>query len=71
MRYLDNPLENLSAENGYADLKSTQSLVIPIINKKNITPHSEGMQAVMWHLIITHPKIKTNKTKWSIDTKPY
>ena len=57
-------LSILGKKNGYADLKSTQSLVIPIINKKNITPHSEGMQAVMWHLIITHPKIKTNKTKW-------
>ena len=49
---------------GYANVKATKSLVIPIINNKNITPHSEGMQAVIWHLIITHPKIKVNKTKW-------
>ena len=49
---------------GYANVKASKSLVIPIINKKNITPHSEGMQAVIWHLIITHPKIKVNKTKW-------
>ena len=49
---------------GYANVKATKSLVIPIINNKNITPHSESMQAVIWHLIITHPKIKVNKTKW-------
>ena len=49
---------------GYANVKASKSLVIPVINKKNITPHSEGMQAVIWHLIITHPKIKVNNTKW-------
>ena len=49
---------------GYANVKASKSLVIPVINKKNITPHSESMQAVIWHLIITHPKIKVNNTKW-------
>ena len=57
-------LSVVGRKGGYADLKSTKSLVIPRINKKNITPHSEGMQAVMWHLIVSHPKIKAHKTKW-------
>ena len=57
-------LSVVGRKGGYADLKSTKSLVIPEINKKNITPHSEGMQAVMWHLIVSHPKIKAHKTKW-------
>ena len=42
---------------------NTPSILVEI-NKKNITPHSEGMQAVMWHLIVSHPKIKAHKTKW-------
>ena len=50
--------------NGYLAKKSTQSIIIPHINKKNITPHSEAFQAVIWHLLVSHPKIKKNKTKW-------
>ena len=57
-------LSILGRKNGYADKKSTKSLVIPMINKKNITPHSEGMQALLWHLIVSHPKIKVYKPKW-------
>ncbi|PIY96141.1 sugar isomerase, partial [Candidatus Jorgensenbacteria bacterium CG_4_10_14_0_8_um_filter_39_13] len=29
-----------------------------------ITPHTESFQAVIWHLIVSHPKFKTNKGKW-------
>tara|TARA_X000000950_G_C13626680_1_gene541681 strand:+ start:163 stop:753 length:591 start_codon:yes stop_codon:yes gene_type:complete len=50
--------------NGYLAKNSTQSIVIPQVNKKNITPHSEAFQAVIWHLLVSHPKIKKNKTKW-------
>lgn len=51
-------------DDGYLALNSTQSIVIPTVSKKNITPHSEAFQAVIWHLLVSHPKIKKNKTKW-------
>lgn len=49
---------------GYAGKNSDISIIIPNINKKNITPHSEAYQSVIWHMIISHPKIKQYKTKW-------
>ena len=50
--------------NGYLAKNSTQSIIIPQVNKKNVTPQSEAFQAVIWHLLVSHPKIKKNKTKW-------
>lgn len=44
----------------YADV----CLVIPPINHSAITPHSESFQVVIWHLIVSHPKLKFNATKW-------
>ncbi len=49
---------------GYLAKNSTQSIVIPQVNKKNVTPHSEAFQAVIWHLLVSHPQVKKNKTKW-------
>jgi len=49
---------------GYAGKNSDISIIIPNINKKNVTPHSEAYQSVIWHMIISHPKIKQYKTKW-------
>ena len=49
---------------GYAGKNSDISIIIPNINKKNVTPHSEAYQSVIWHMIISHPKIKQHKTKW-------
>lgn len=39
-------------------------LVIPQVNPLNITPHSEAFQAMIWHLMVSHPKLKENATKW-------
>ena len=50
--------------NGYAYKKSDICLLIPIKNLKNVTPISEAFQAVVWHLIVSHPLIQKNKTKW-------
>lgn len=45
-------------------------LVIPTVNKNHITPITEGFQALIWHLIVSHPKLKLNKTTWeSIEEK--
>ena len=39
-------------------------VVVPTVNPENITPHSEAFQAVVWHLLVSHPKLKANQTKW-------
>ena len=49
---------------GYTKKIADHCLRIPSKNPKLITPHTEGFQAVIWHLIISHPKIQMNKTKW-------
>lgn len=37
---------------------------IPEIASERITPHSEGFQAIIWHLLVSHPQLKANPTKW-------
>ena len=54
----------MGKNDGYLAKNSTQSIVIPQVNKKHLTPHSEAFQAVIWHLLVSHPKVKKNKTKW-------
>ena len=51
-------------DGGYTALKGTAVVIIPTINEESITPHSEAFQAVVWHLLVTHPKLKANQTKW-------
>ncbi len=49
---------------GYAAKNSDISVVIPVINKKLVTPISEAFQAVIWHCIVSHPDLAVNSTKW-------
>ncbi len=49
---------------GYTKKNADACISVPVQNIKNITPHSEAFQGLIWHLIITHPKIKKFRTKW-------
>ena len=40
------------------------TILIPTVNPANTTPHSEAFQAVVWHLFVSHPKLKVAETKW-------
>ena len=51
-------------EGGYTHNYADTCLVVPVVNPANITPHSESFQAIVWHLMVSHPKLKTNATKW-------
>ena len=51
-------------ENGYTHQNADLCLVIPAVNPEAITPHSEAFQAIVWHLMVSHPKLKENATKW-------
>ena len=49
---------------GYAYKKANYKILIPMINKKLLTPYSEAFQAVIWHCLVSHPKLQEIKTKW-------
>ena len=39
-------------------------VIVPMVNPDNVTPHTEAFQAVVWHLIVSHPKFQKQKGKW-------
>jgi D-sedoheptulose 7-phosphate isomerase len=49
---------------GYTALNADTCVVVPPLEPTRITPHSEEFQAVVWHCIVSHPKLQINKTKW-------
>lgn len=49
---------------GYTAKHADACVVVPVVNPDNVTPHSESFQAVIWHLLVSHPKLKANQTKW-------
>tara|TARA_Y200000002_G_scaffold377651_1_gene383603 strand:- start:3170 stop:3763 length:594 start_codon:yes stop_codon:yes gene_type:complete len=51
-------------DGGYSKEVSDLVLLIPVVDEKLITPHTEGWQAVVWHLLVSHPKIAVNEMKW-------
>ena len=57
-------LSIVGKKDGYAAIHSDECLVVPSVNNINITPHSETFQAMIWHMIVSHPLLKKNKTKW-------
>jgi len=51
-------------DGGYTKKMADACVLVPVVNPETITPHTESFQAVIWHLIVSHPKFKTNKGKW-------
>ena len=51
-------------DGGYTALNADVCLVVPTVNPNTVTPHSESFQTVIWHLIVSHPALKSNPTKW-------
>jgi D-sedoheptulose 7-phosphate isomerase len=51
-------------DGGYTAEKADACLVVPTVNPSTVTPHSESFQSVVWHLMVSHPKLKSNPTKW-------
>src|SRR5687768_1169423 len=51
-------------DGGYTAKVADACVIIPTVNPETITPHSEAFQAVVWHLLVSHPKLKVNHTKW-------
>jgi D-sedoheptulose 7-phosphate isomerase len=51
-------------DGGYTAQAADACVIVPTVNLETITPHSEAFQAVVWHLLVSHPKLKANQTKW-------
>jgi len=49
---------------GYTAEHADASVVIPPLFSEHVTPHTEGLAAVMWHLLVSHPALAVNRTKW-------
>ena len=51
-------------DGGYTAKTAAACVIVPTINPDHVTPHTEAFQAVVWHLLVSHPKLKVGKTKW-------
>ena len=51
-------------DGGFTKKVANACVIVPVVNDDNITPHSEAFQAVIWHLLVSHPDVKKNQTKW-------
>jgi D-sedoheptulose 7-phosphate isomerase len=51
-------------DGGYTAKVATACVIVPTVNPETITPHSEAFQAVVWHLLVSHPRLKIGATKW-------
>jgi len=51
-------------DGGYTAKVADACVIIPTVNPETVTPHSEAFQAVVWHLLVSHPRLKAHQTKW-------
>ena len=51
-------------DGGHTARVADACIIVPTTNKDRITPHTEAFQAVIWHLLVSHPKLKRSATKW-------
>jgi D-sedoheptulose 7-phosphate isomerase len=54
----------LGRDGGYTARVADAAVIVPTVNPASVTPHSEAFQAVIWHLLVSHPLLKKNPTKW-------
>jgi D-sedoheptulose 7-phosphate isomerase len=51
-------------DGGYTAQAADACILVPTVNPAHVTPHAEAFQAVLWHLLVTHPWLKAAETKW-------
>ena len=54
----------IGRDGGYVKEVAHHILIIPTVNNEQVTPHAEAFQAICWHCLVSHPKLKVNDTKW-------
>jgi D-sedoheptulose 7-phosphate isomerase len=64
-RQVDAPVFGIiGRDGGHTGRYATAAVVIPPLFADRITPHTEGLAAVVWHLLVSHPLLQRNSTKW-------
>lgn len=51
-------------DGGYTKQTANACVVVPTVAAERVTPHTEGFAAVVWHLLVSHPKLQRSSTKW-------
>jgi D-sedoheptulose 7-phosphate isomerase len=51
-------------DGGFTAQVADACVIVPTVNPDTITPHSEAFQAVIWHLLVSHPALKAVATRW-------
>jgi D-sedoheptulose 7-phosphate isomerase len=51
-------------DGGFTKQQGDVVVVVPVIEPSRVTPHAEAFQAVIWHCLVSHPKLQKNATKW-------
>jgi D-sedoheptulose 7-phosphate isomerase len=54
----------LGRDGGHTAQVADASVIVPTVNAETVTPHSEAFQAVIWHLLVSHPLLGSKQTKW-------
>ena len=54
----------VSRDGGYTAKVGDACVIVPTVNWKTVTPHAEAFQAVVWHLLVSHPSLQRNAMKW-------
>jgi D-sedoheptulose 7-phosphate isomerase len=57
-------------DGGYTAEAADVCIVIPTVNAAHVTPHTEAFQSVVWHLLVSHPRVKLSATKWESTEGP-
>jgi D-sedoheptulose 7-phosphate isomerase len=51
-------------DGGFTSRVADACVLIPVVNPDTVTPHTEAFQALVWHLLVSHPRLKASKMKW-------
>jgi D-sedoheptulose 7-phosphate isomerase len=54
----------LGRDGGYTARHADATVIVPTVNAQTVTPHTEALQAVIWHLLVSHPGLKPREAKW-------
>ncbi len=55
-------------DGGFTAQVSDACVLVPVVNPETVTPHTESFQALVWHLLVSHPRLKAAQMKWESAT---
>ncbi len=51
-------------DDGFTAREADACVIVPTVNPAHVTPHAESFQGILWHLFVSHPRLKHAPTKW-------